>query len=379
MGTARNLTGASLLALMIASGAVAVSAAQAADALLSGAVTSATGEKMGGVTVSAKAAGSTITTSVYTDEAGNYYFPPLTNGSYRVWAQALTFATAKGSVELAANGHRDFVLDPMKDWVRQLPGDELLTALPGDTPDDARMKNLVRKNCTGCHTASYPLQHRFDQAGWSAVLDLMKHVNVLGTYQGPEHHPNPTIESHKAELAAYLARACGPGETSMKFNLRPRPSGEAVRVVFKEYDVPPRAQHQLGRTVPSSTPTNDGSDWSLGTPSGTNGRYGVHDAQADFDGNLWFTYSFPSRTTTVGRIDAKTGEVKDFKLDDVRGFAVGTHGITRDARGILWFNTRSNVARGIGGWPGPTPRPRRSRFISRPPACRGRPEPSTWI
>lgn len=359
MGNARSrkganpISGASLIALMIASGAIAwemsaVTAAQAADALLSGTVTSAAGEKMGGVTVSAKAAGSSITTSVYTDAAGNYYFPPLPSGSYRVWAQALTYATAKGSVELAAAGHQNFVLSPMQDWVRQLPGDELLAALPGDTPDDARMKTLVRKNCTGCHTASYPLQHRFDQAGWSAVLDLMKHVNVLGTYQGPEHQPNPNIETHKAELAAYLARARGPGETSMKFDLRPRPSGEAARVVFKEYDVPMEPNTSTA-VNPASEPTNDGSDWSLGTPSGTNGRYGVHDAQADFDGNLWFTYSFPSRTTTVGRIDAKTGEVKDFKLDDVRGYAIGTHGITRDERGILWFNTRSNVARGIGG------------------------------
>jgi len=139
-----------------------------------------TGDKMGGVTVSAKAAGSSITTTVYTDEAGNYYFPPLPTGSYRVWAQAVTYATGKGSVELAGAGHQDFVLAPIKDWVRQLPGDELLAALPGDTPDDARMKTLVRKNCTGCHAASYPLQHRFDEQGWSKVLDLMKTVNVPG-------------------------------------------------------------------------------------------------------------------------------------------------------------------------------------------------------
>ncbi len=44
-----------------------------ADSLLTGAITSAAGEKMGGVTVSAKAEGSTITTSVFTDESGGYY------------------------------------------------------------------------------------------------------------------------------------------------------------------------------------------------------------------------------------------------------------------------------------------------------------------
>ncbi len=255
MRNARNLTGSSLLAIMIASGAIASSAiapgmcspASAADALLSGTVTSAAGERMGGVTVSAKAAGSSITTTVYTDAAGNYYFPPLPSGSYRVWAQALTFATAKGSVELAAAGQQNFVLAPLQDWVRQLPGDELLAALPGDTPDDARMKTLVRKNCTGCHIASYPLQHRFDQAGWSAVLDLMKHVNVLGTYQGPEHKPNPTIESHKAELAAYLARARGPGESSMKFSLRPRPARRGRTRRVQGIRCAARARHQLGR------------------------------------------------------------------------------------------------------------------------------------
>ena len=351
MRNARSLTGARLLILAAALGSASLGSNAFADALLSGTITAAGGEKMGGVTVSAKAAGSTITTSVYTDEAGNYYFPPLPNGNYRVWAQALTYETGKGSVDLAAAKHQDFVLRPMskdQDWVRQLPGDELLAALPGDTPDDARMKNLVRKNCTGCHTPSFPLQHRFDEAGWTAVLDLMKHVNVLGTYQGPDHKANETIEMHEKELAAYLARARGPGRTSMKFNLRPRPSGEAARVVFKEYDVPLEPDTSTA-VNPSTVPPNDGSDWSLGTPSNSNGLSGVHDAQADLEGNLWYTYSYPSRTTTVGRIDAKTGAVKTFKLDDVRGYAIGTHGITRDENGILWFNTRSNVVRGIGG------------------------------
>src|SRR6266403_4725575 len=213
-----------------------------ADSLLTGAITSAAGEKMGGVTVSAKAEGSTVTTSVFTDESGGYYFPPLPNGKYRVWAQALTYQGANGSIELKKKTtRRDFVLQPMKsqeDWIRQLPGDEFLAALPGDTPEDYRMKTQVRKNCTGCHSASYPLQHRFDAEDWNKILDLMKHVNVLGVYQGPEHKATPNIEFHQKELVAYLTHARGPGETSMKFNLRPRPTGEAARVVYKEYDFP---------------------------------------------------------------------------------------------------------------------------------------------
>ena len=73
----------------------------AAEVVLSGAIKSAAGEKIGGVTVSAKAEGGTITTTVFTDEAGEYYFPPLEAGKYQVWAQAISFATAKSDVDLA--------------------------------------------------------------------------------------------------------------------------------------------------------------------------------------------------------------------------------------------------------------------------------------
>ena len=320
--------------------------AAAADALLAGTISAGSGEKLAGVTVSAKPQGGTVTTTVFTDASGAYVFPPLPEGKYRVWAQAVTFATGKASLDLSGKKQQNFALQPLADFERQLPGDMVLAALPGDTPDDARLKNLVRKNCTGCHTPSFPLQNKFDEAGWTAILDLMKHVNVLGTYQGPQHKPNPTIESHEKELAAYLARARGPGQTSMKFDhLRPRPSGDAARVVFKEYDVPLDPDYGL----PVKYMVNDGSDWSLGTPSGMQGGYGIHDAVADLDGNLWFTYSFPSKIWTVGRIDAKTGAVKAFKLDDRRDIAVNTHGIVRDQKGYLWFNTRSAVARSHGG------------------------------
>jgi len=330
----------SLIALAAAVGA---NTPAHADALLRGSISSAAGEKMGGVTVSAKAEGSTITTSVYTDETGAYYFPPLPEGKYRLWVQAIKFQTANSNVELNKTGRQDFVLRPMtnqEDWIRQLPGDEFLAALPGDTAEDARMKVQVRKNCTGCHSASYPFQHRFDEDGWNKVLDLMKQVNVYGSYPRPDKLATPNIDFHQKQLAAYLARARGPGDTAMKFNLRPRPSGEAARAVFREYEFPIEG----GRTL-----SNDGSDWSLGTPSRLNHVPSLHDAQMDFDGNVWITFDQPNLEATVARLDTRTGAVKNFKLDDMRGFAVGSHGITRDEKGILWFNTRSNVQRGLGG------------------------------
>src|SRR5579864_8510299 len=321
--------------------AVALSAAFAssavrADVLLSGVVTSAAGKPMGGVTVSAKADGATITTTVFSDDGGHYYFPPLPNGHYRVWAQALSFATGKGTVDLAANSRQNFELMPISgDYFQQLPGDLAMASLPDASPKDALLKKLVENNCAGCHQPNYPLQHRFDAAGWNAVLDLMKHVNVSGVYLGADHKPQGVIDHNQKELADYLARVRGPAASDVKIVLRPRPAGETARVVFKEYDVP--LQPDMG--VPAKTPLTDGSDWLNGTPS----RMGslVHDAWADLDGNLWFTSNVPNHFTSIGRIDHVTGAVRMFKINAANGLAANTHGITRDPNGILWFNVNN--------------------------------------
>jgi hypothetical protein len=166
----KNARGALLAALIITGAALPSVAAHAADAILSGAITSAAGEKLGGITVSAKPVGGTVTTSVFTDESGDYYFPPLPAGKYRVWAQAVSFETAKAEVDLSAARKQGFVLAQMKDFVRQMPGDVILSVLTTESGQAQRTKRLVRNNCTGCHTPSYILQHRFDEAGWNAII-----------------------------------------------------------------------------------------------------------------------------------------------------------------------------------------------------------------
>src|SRR5690242_897275 len=99
---------AAVAALMVAT--LWAPSARAADHLLAGIVTSSSGEALGGVTVSHIRQGSNITTSVFTDEQGNYYFPAMPSGRYRVWAQAVTFGTAKAEISLAAPRHQNFTL-----------------------------------------------------------------------------------------------------------------------------------------------------------------------------------------------------------------------------------------------------------------------------
>jgi streptogramin lyase len=332
---------------IITAAAAALACAPAfADALLNGTIKTPDGKPVDGVTVSAKPDGGTVTTTVFTDENGQYYFPPLPAGHYRVWAQALGFQTAKSDVDLAANRKQDLSLAPMNDaeaTFRQLPGNLVLDALPAGTPEQARMQRIVRTVCTGCHTPSYPLQHRFDEAGWNAIIELMKNANVYGAYVGGERKPSGILDFHQKELAAYLAAARGPGPSDMQVKLEPRPSGEAARVMFKEYDLPLDPDANL----PANFVQNDGSDWSLGTPSVLIPGWGVHDSWLDLTGNLWFTCNIPNKQMTIGRIDTATGAVKLFKIAGSHGLAAQAHGMTRDRNGIIWFNV-NNGRGGLG-------------------------------
>jgi streptogramin lyase/mono/diheme cytochrome c family protein len=322
--------------LLLASAAAIVIApvsASAADHILSGSIASAAGEKLGGATVSAKLEGSTITTSVYADESGSYYFPPMAAGKYKVWAQALSFERTLGEVDLSANKQQNLTLAAMTDnerrW-RQLPGELMVASLPEENADDARIKKIFMNQCTGCHTPSYVLQFRFDEGGWNRIINLMKLVNNVGVVPA-NAKPNQIMELNQKELAAYLAKVRGPGE-SPKIKERARPTGEAARVVWTTYDVPQNPDVGVGVTHQ----TNDGTDWALGTTS----RITLlqHDGGMDKDGNLYFTSNAPNKYVTVGRVDGKTGEVKFLKVNRADGRAANAHGLTQDREGNFWFD-----------------------------------------
>src|SRR5580692_8809704 len=91
----------SLFAL-VAIGSLSATAALGQDVLLTGTVTAA-GQKLEGIVVSAQMANSSIVTSVYTDDRGEYFLPKLGGGSYRVWAQAGGYAGGRATVQLSGS------------------------------------------------------------------------------------------------------------------------------------------------------------------------------------------------------------------------------------------------------------------------------------
>ena len=110
---------------------------------------------------------------------------------------------------------------------------EWLAALPEDTKEQRRTKEIFRTNCTACHSPTHALQNRFDENGWRAVIMFMETHTGTG---GINRHS--TVVHHRDDLARYLASVRGPSSPPLKFKLQPRPTGDATRVVVTEYDIP---------------------------------------------------------------------------------------------------------------------------------------------
>jgi streptogramin lyase len=297
--------------------------------LLTGAIRSASGQPLEGITVSARAKGSTITTSVFTQADGVYVFPPLDKGEYEVWAQAVGFNTARAQANLDAGAgkRQDFVMQPANEatTTRQMTAADWAASLPADTKDERKIKDVFYSNCAGCHQPNYPLQNRFDKAGWNAIIDLMKMVNVLGVLKDAAY---PIIQYHQQALASYLEKARGP-QSHLNLNIVSRPKGEATMVVVTEYALP------LAEN-PDEYPAQDGSDWSEGVPSVLNGVRGTHDIEIDFNGNMWVMDS-QENPRTYAKVDAKTGQVTSYKIVDSKGKPRTSHGVRKDANGTLWL------------------------------------------
>src|SRR6185436_18398618 len=98
--------------------ATRTSAATGAAEVLAGTVRDAGGAGMEGVAVSARstAPGTFATTTVYSDSKGGYVFPPLPQGKYEMWAQAVGFHAGKATVNVASGKDvQDFGLKAIAD------------------------------------------------------------------------------------------------------------------------------------------------------------------------------------------------------------------------------------------------------------------------
>jgi streptogramin lyase len=282
---------------------------------LAGQVSSAEEGAMEGVLVSAKRAGSTITVTVVSDKQGRYSFPAsrLEPGTYALKIRAVGYELDRPvSVNLAKGktAAADLALRKAKDLAAQLSNGEWMASAPGND----RQKGLLL-NCVGCHNLERVMRSPHDADAFTK--------NVLPRMQG---YVNQSIPQHpqlrKAErlmeergdqrvqvyrsTAEYLATINLGEGTKWTYELKtlPRPSGRATRVIYTEYDLPRE-------------------------------RIQPHDVIVDAEGIAWYS-SFGEQN--LGRLDPKTGDVKEFPVDVVKpGFPTGFLGLRADREGNLWM------------------------------------------
>ncbi|MBI4887907.1 MAG: carboxypeptidase regulatory-like domain-containing protein [Acidobacteria bacterium] len=382
-----------LAAIALSATLPAASQSAAPGIELTGTVKGADGKAMEGVAVSAKGEGSTVTTSVWTNQNGAYAFPALEAGRYQVWAQAIGFnrPVAGATVTPGQAGKQNFTLTPTDIIPRSLSTAEWMQSLPSETSFDRRMKMVVLNNCSNCHLPANWLEKHFDADSWNTVLDYMEksapHGDVPensagdppGRRAGGAEFPAGELDAngdpvsihtklmrfYRKDLVEYLTRVAGPKALPLKAKPFARPTGVATQIVVTEYDLPFNRPGGVGKLDPRTgkvsflalrdgktvvqdvavEPRNEyrsGSDWSWGTRDEHLER-GTHDIAVGVDGNIYFGmnamssdpargYVWYSNGRQITGVDVKAGSIKPYP--GLR-FPL-SHGTQVDSKGNVW-------------------------------------------
>ncbi len=312
------------------------------SAALAGQVTSAEEGAMEGVLVSAKKAGSTITTTVFTDEKGRYRFPAsrVEAGHYTIAIRATGYDLAgPGAVDIAANDPvtLDLKLRTTSDLAAQLTNAEWLVSFPGTAEQKASIQN-----CTHCHTLEPVVRSHHDAAEFEQVLERMSHYTPESFPLMPQPHfgsragggelnteQQAQLQQNRHKQAEYLAMLNLSSSSRWNYTLKPFPrtQGLANKAIITEYDLPKRTRQPHDVVVDSQ-----GMVWyaAFGEPilgkmdpkTGKITEYpipvlkpktviGNLDVEFDEDQNLWIAMTFQA---AVAKFDRKTEKFQIFKL-----------------------------------------------------------------
>jgi len=278
---------------------------------LTGHVSSPEDGPMEGVLVSAKMDGSTVTTTVVTDEQGRYKFSSvrLSPGHYVIKTRAVGYdLDGPKAVDVTADKTTtaDVLLRKAKNIASQLTDAEWLASIPGT---DNQKKQLL--GCTNCHTLERTLRSTHDAESWMRVLERMASYANQSFPLHPQVRvsaPDPVrrFGAGTNDLAEYLATINLSSSPTPPYALKTfaRPTGRSTRVVITEYDLP-------RKTIEP------------------------HDVVVDSEGMAWFS-NFGEQF--LGKLDPRTAKVTEYPVPLVRaGYPIGMLDLETDQEGNLWL------------------------------------------
>src|SRR5262245_3868488 len=311
-----------IISLVLSFATASVFAAAApASAALTGQITSQEEGRMEGVLVSAKREGSTVTTTVVTNNQGRYSFPAarLEPGRYALTVRAVGYELEK-SPAAEVNGQKpaslDLKLRKVKDISTQLSNGEWLLSVPGT---EEQKQGLL--GCVSCHTVERIVKSRYTAEEFVVVLRRMRDYAQGSMPTRPQVRPGgrettPAQLKQMAKLGEYLSTINLSKVSRWEYALKsfPRPKGKATQVIITEYDLP----------RPEAMP---------------------HDAVVDAEGMVWYS-DFGSQL--LGKFDPKTLKTVEYAVPITKpGYPTGGLDVQFDPDGNIWLGmmNQGGVAR----------------------------------
>jgi virginiamycin B lyase len=289
-------------------------AASSPEVALTGQVSSAEEDKMEGVLVSAKKAGSTITITVVSNQQGRYQFPAakLEPGQYFLSIRAIGYdLDGPKTVEVAPQRTTpaDLKLRKAQDLAAQLTNAEWIAGVPG-----TQQQKTTLLSCVGCHTVERIVRSKYDTDGFVETLKRMSGYVNQSTPLRPQirlgARDTALVGEEQARVqrtqAEWLSTINLSSSSTWGFPLKrfSRPKGKATRVIITEYDLP----------RPTIEP---------------------HDVIVDGEGMAWYS-NFGEQT--LGKLDPKTGKVTEYPVPEPKkGSPTGALSLRSDKDGNLWL------------------------------------------
>ena len=185
-------------------------------------------------------------------------------------------------------------------------------------------KPLVQGLCATCHDLNLiPRSSGYTRAGWQELIGSM--MSIAGTPAGET-------------VAEYLATHFPPNK-----KLQPTLVSGPATISLREWKVP-----QLGQRARDPVQAPDGSIWYCGQYGNVVGRIDPktgemkeyplpakalpHSVTPDSEGNIWYT---GNGNGTVGKLDPKSGKITEYKMPDPS--AKDPHTAVFDNKGRLYF------------------------------------------
>ena len=248
------------------------------------------------------------TVSVLSDKQGRYRLENLPAGQFRLQIRAIGYkAEPRTGVKLAADQSVSFDWALQKGTVRwsdlaMYQGRKLLP--------DAKGKDVLFGSCFACHGfQSRMAAVRRDEAGWMDRVNYM--LEMEHYFIGDRVSPQQAVD-----VASYLNSVFGvdsqlpesPADLpEYQSVVRPPYSDEAMKIVYVEYNLP----------GPNRMP------WS---------------GAIDKDGIVWIPYY--GKANKIGRLDPKTGEVKEFAVPNIG--TAGIHSAVAGPDGSVWISQQGS-------------------------------------